>query len=187
MLSKYFSYAVVIAALSAGVSCRESKKANDVSETGKIDTVAAVPQKWWKGGNVYEVNLRQYTSEGTIQAFAKSLPRLKEMGVQILWFMPLTLIGIEGRKENEKQLGSYYAVRDYEAFNPDYGSMDNWKTFVKQAHDMGFKIITDWVANHSAPDNPWVKTHPGFYAKDSTGKMVAPFDWTDVRKLDYSN
>jgi glycosidase len=87
----------------------------------------------------------------------------------------------------EKDMGSYYAVKDYKAFNPDYGTMDEWKAFVTHAHEMGFKVITDWVANHSSPDNGWIKTHPQFYAKDSTGKLIAPFDWTDVRKLDYAN
>jgi len=163
-------------------ACRETKKqgANNSAET-------MIDSNWFVSSNIYEVNLRQYTSEGTINAFERSLPRLKEMGVEILWFMPVTPIGIEGRKETTKDKGSYYAVRNYTAVNEDYGTMEDWKKFVKQAHEMGFKVITDWVANHSAPDNPWVNNHPEFYAKDSTGKMIAPFDWTDVRKLDYSN
>lgn len=142
---------------------------------------------WSLQSNIYEVNLRQYTSEGTIKAFQKHLPRLKKMGVQILWFMPITPIGIEGRKMNESELGSYYAVRNYKQVNPDYGSMADWKMFVNVAHSMGFKVITDWVANHSSPDNPWIKSHPDFYAKDSTGKIISQYDWTDTRKLDYKS
>ena len=142
---------------------------------------------WSLQSNIYEVNLRQYTSEGTIKAFQKHLPRLKKMGVEILWFMPITPIGIEGRKMNEKELGSYYAVRNYKQVNEEYGTMADWKAFVKTAHSMGFKVITDWVANHSSPDNPWTKNHPGFYVKDSTGKMVAQYDWTDTRKLDFKS
>ena len=142
---------------------------------------------WSAQSNIYEVNLRQYSAAGTIKAFEKDLPRLKDMGVEVLWFMPVTPIGIEGRKMTEKDLGSYYAVKDYKGFNPEFGTMDDWKTFVKHAHDMGFKIITDWVANHSSPDNHWMKAHPDFYAKDSLGKTIAPYDWTDVRKLNYSN
>ncbi len=133
------------------------------------------------------MNLRQYSKAGTIKEFEKSLPRLKEMGVEILWFMPITPIGIEDRKEDASQLGSYYAVRNYSQVNPEFGTMDDWKELVKSAHEQGFKVITDWVANHSAPDNPWMKNHPNFYKKDSTGKIISPFDWTDTRKLDYSN
>ncbi len=142
---------------------------------------------WSTQSNIYEVNLRQFSAAGTIMAFEKELPRLKEMGVEILWFMPITPIGVEGRKMTEKDMGSYYAVKDYKGFNPEFGTMDDWKAFVKHAHDMGFKVITDWVANHSAPDNHWMKAHPDFYVKDSLGKFVAPYDWTDVRKLNYSN
>jgi len=137
--------------------------------------------------NIYEVNLRQYSASGSINEFAKHLPRLKDMGVEILWFMPITPIGIEGRKMNETELGSYYAVRNYKDFNEEFGTMEDWKAFVKQAQSMGFKVITDWVANHSAPDNHWIKSHPDFYAKDSAGNFIAPFDWTDVRKLNYQN
>lgn len=141
---------------------------------------------WSLESNIYEVNLRQYSASGSIKDFQKHLPRLKKMGVEILWFMPITPIGIEGRKMTEREMGSYYAVRNYRQVNEDYGTMADWKALVKQAHDMGFKVITDWVANHTAPDNPWIKSHPDFYAKDSLGKMIAPYDWTDVRKLDYS-
>ena len=169
----------------AFTACNASKKQS--SARVKDNAPIAADANWFVASNIYEVNLRQYTAEGTIKAFEKSLPRLKEMGVEILWFMPITPIGIEGRKETENEMGSYYAVRNYTAFNEDYGTMEDWKSFVKNAHALGFKVITDWVANHSAPDNPWVKNHPEFYAKDSMGKLIAPFDWTDVRKLDYSN
>ncbi len=146
-----------------------------------------VHPSWSQQSNIYEVNLRQFSQEGTIKAFEKSLPRLKDMGVKILWFMPITPIGIEGRKENETQLGSYYAVRNYKEINPEFGTMEDWKNLVKEAHRLDFKVITDWVANHSAPDNPWMKNHPDFYAKDKEGKIISPFDWTDTRKLNYTN
>lgn len=155
------------------------------------DKAATVEQTvhpdWSSQSNIYEVNLRQFSAAGTIKAFENELPRLKDMGVEILWFMPITPIGVEGRKETEADLGSYYAVKDYKGFNPEFGTMDDWKAFVKHAHDMGFKVITDWVANHSAPDNHWMKAHPDFYAKDSAGNLIAPYDWTDVRKLNYDN
>ncbi len=168
------------------VSCRDAKK-EPTTVTTTTEAPAAAEDKWYANSNIYEVNLRQYSGAGTFAEFAKSLPRLRDMGVEILWFMPITPIGIEGRKMSSKELGSYYAVRDYKAVNEEYGTMADWKALVNEAHSMGFKVITDWVANHSAPDNPWIKTHPQFYAKDSTGKIISPFDWTDTRKLDYSN
>lgn len=177
---KLFSFLVLPVALLFLQSCNEKKDTPDSS------VVAGHPD-WSAQSNIYEINLRQFTNEGTIMAFEKALPRLKDMGVEVLWFMPVTPIGVEGRKNSETDLGSYYAVKDYKAFNPEYGTMDDWKAFVTRAHEMGFKVIVDWVANHSAPDNPWITKHPDFYAKDSTGDFVAPYDWTDVRKLDYTN
>lgn len=142
---------------------------------------------WSLQSNIYEVNLRQYSASGTFKDFEKHLPRLKKMGVHILWFMPITPIGIEGRKMSTSDLGSYYAVRNYKAINEEFGTMNDWKKLVKKAQGMGFKVITDWVANHSAPDNPWIKNHPDFYAKDKDGNFAVPFDWTDTRKLNYDS
>lgn len=142
---------------------------------------------WSAQSNIYEVNLRQYSASGSFKDFEKHLPRLKKMGVEILWFMPITPIGITDRKMTSEELGSYYAVKNYTAVNSEFGSMAEWKLLVKKAHSMGFKVITDWVANHSSTDNHWIKAHPDFYAKDSSGKIISPFDWTDTYKLNYSN
>ena len=144
------------------------------------------PPGWLQQGNIYEVNVRQYTPEGTFNAFAKHLPRLKEMGVQTLWFMPIQPIGKEGRKG---ALGSYYAVSDYRAVNPEFGTMQDWKALVAKIHGNGMKVIIDWVPNHTAPDHPWVKEHPDFYYRDSAGipTYQAGTDWTDTRKLDFRN
>jgi alpha-amylase len=150
------------------------------SDTVRIDNHPA----WIMQGNVYEVNLRQYTPEGTIKAFEQHLQRLKDMGVQTLWFMPITPISKTDRKG---VLGSYYAVADYTGLNPEYGTMDDWKALVKKIHDMGMKVITDWVPNHTGADHPWLSSHPDFYIKDSSGKVVIPFGWTDVRELNYDN
>ncbi|HVX26136.1 MAG TPA: alpha-amylase family glycosyl hydrolase [Parafilimonas sp.] len=139
---------------------------------------------WILQGNIYEVNVRQYTPEGTFKAFEKSLPRLKQMGVQTLWFMPINPISKVDRKGT---LGSYYAVSNYKAINPEFGTMDDWKSLVKMCHDMGFKVIMDWVPNHTGADNYWLTAHPDFYVQDSTGKAVSQFDWTDTRKLNYHN
>src|ERR1017187_6613419 len=126
---------------------------------GQMNQNAASPfphPAWSEQSNVYEVNLRQFSAMSSIKEFEKSLPRLKKMGVEILWFMPVTPIGLEGRKSDQTEMGSYYAVKDYNKVNPDYGTMEDWKALVKHAHTMGFKVITDWVPNHSSPDNPWI-------------------------------
>lgn len=153
----------------------------------KTTSTNAINPSWCKQSNIYEVNLRQYSGAGTFNAFAKHLPRLKKMGVEILWFMPITPIGLEGRKMTTADLGSYYAVRDYKNVNEEFGTMADWKALVKKAHSLGFKVITDWVPNHSGLDNHWIKAHPNFYVKDAAGKIVSPYDWTDTYKLDYTN
>jgi glycosidase len=101
--------------------------------------------------------------------------------------MPITPISVKGRKMTEKDLGSYYAVRDYKAVNPEFGTMNDFIALVRKAHDMGFKVITDWVPNHTGLDNKWTERHPNFYEKDTAGKFISPFDWTDVYKLNYNN
>lgn len=154
---------------------------SSLADTATIDGHPA----WIEQGNIYEVNIRQYTAEGTFNAFEKHLDRLKNMGVQTLWFMPINPIG---KKDRKGALGSYYAISDYTAVNPGYGTMDDWKTLVKNAHAKGFKVIIDWVPNHTAADHPWITSHPDFYELDSvTHQPVSPFDWTDVRKLNYKN
>ncbi len=139
---------------------------------------------WALQGNVYEINTRQYTKEGTFKAFAKNLDRLKKMGIQTLWFMPINPISKMDRKGT---LGSYYAVSNYTAINPEYGNLKDWNSLVKEAHEKGFKVIIDWVPNHTGADHPWLNTHPDFYVKDSSGNTISQFDWTDTRKLNYKN
>lgn len=144
-----------------------------------------VHPEWTKNAVVYEVNTRQFTPEGTFRAFETHLPRLKELGVDILWFMPVNPIGIKNRKE---PLGSYYSVKDYLDVNPEFGKLDDFKAVVAKAHDMGFHVIIDWVPNHSSWDNKLTVDHPDWYIKDSTGKFIPPlgFDWTDVIQFDWS-
>jgi len=140
---------------------------------------------WAKQSNVYEVNIRQYTPEGTFNAFAKHLDRLKAMGVSTLWFMPINPISKIDRKGT---LGSYYAVANFTSINPEYGNLQDWNNLVKKAHKKGFKVLIDWVPNHTGADHPWLTTHPNFYVRDSiTGNAIAQFDWTDTRKLNYKN
>lgn len=139
---------------------------------------------WIMQGNIYEVNVRQYTPEGTFKAFQKHLDRLEKMGVQTLWFMPINPISKVDRKGT---LGSYYATADYKAINPEFGTMEDWKNLVNAAHDKGFKVIIDWVANHTGADHPWLTIHPDFYEKDSTGKPKSVYDWTDTRSLNFDS
>ncbi len=161
------------------LSCNPNKTTDSAA-----DSLKTTHPDWIMQGNIYEVNLRQYTTEGTFNAFALNLDRLKSMGVQTLWFMPINPISVKDRKGS---LGSYYAIADYTAINPEYGTLDDWNKLVKLAHEKGFKVIIDWVANHTGADSKWLTTHPDFYEKDSTGKFIAPFDWTDVRKLNFKN
>ncbi|MCX6172240.1 MAG: alpha-amylase family glycosyl hydrolase [Flavobacterium sp.] len=147
-------------------------------------SLPAVSDNMMENAVIYEANIRQYSSEGTFNAFAKDIPQLKKLGVKILWIMPIHPIGVEKRKEG---LGSYYSVKDYKGVNAEFGNLQDFKNLVKKAHDNGIYVIIDWVANHTAWDHPWVKQHPEYYATDKDGKMISPFDWTDVVKLNYSN
>lgn len=150
------------------------------------ETLLGPEVPWSANSTIYEVNLRQMTEEGTFKAFQEQhLDRLADMGVEILWFMPIYPIGEENRKGT---LGSYYAVKDYQAVNPEHGSMEDFKALVDAAHARGMKVILDWVANHTAWDNAWVIDHPDWYTKDSLGNMVPPVaDWADVVDLNYGN
>jgi glycosidase len=137
---------------------------------------------WAKGSNIYEVNVRQYTSEGTFAAFAKHLPRLKEMGVEILWLMPINPIS---RKIRQGTLGSYYACSSYVAVNPEFGTLDDFKNLVDDAHALGFKLIIDWVANHTGWDHHWTEEHPDWYTRDTKGNFTEKNGWHDVIDLDF--
>ena len=126
---------------------------------------------WTASAVLYEVNVRQYTKEGTFKAFEKHLPRLKELGVDILWFMPVYPIG---EVERKGELGSYYSIRDYKAINPEFGNIEDFQSVVDKAHELGFRVILDWVANHTSRDHGWIAEHPEWYVMDdSTGTPVA--------------
>ncbi len=141
--------------------------------------------EWTKNLTLYEVNTRQYTREGTFKAFEEHLPRLKELGVGIIWFMPVQPIGLKNRKG---KLGSYYSISDYTAINPEFGTFEDFKNLVDKIHKMGMYVLIDWVANHTAWDNRWTHEHPGFYTKTKDGNFKAPVDdWEDVIHLNYKN
>jgi glycosidase len=143
------------------------------------------PLAWTDNATMYEVNIRQYTPEGTFKAFEQHLPRLQKLGVKILWFMPIHPIGVKNRKG---ALGSYYSISDYKAVNPEYGTFGDFKSLVDKAHKMGFKVLIDCVANHSSWDNVWMENHKDWYTQDSLGNVISPVpDWSDVADLNYNN
>ncbi|MBV9963373.1 MAG: 1,4-alpha-glucan branching protein [Parafilimonas sp.] len=140
--------------------------------------------EWKNSSNIYEVNVRQYTHQGTFNAFAKHLPRLKEMGVKILWLMPITPIS---KKERQGELGSYYACSDYVSINPEFGDLNDFKNLVRQAHELDMKLIIDWVANHTGYDHGWTEEHDDWYEHDAQGNFTEQHGWADVIDLNYQN
>ena len=139
---------------------------------------------WTYDSVVYEMNVRQMTPEGTFEAAAGRLPMLKDLGVDIVWLMPVHPIGVLERKGT---LGSYYAPKDYRAINPEYGTMEDFQAFLDRAHELGLKVILDWVANHTSPDSEWAEKHPDWFLHDEKGKFVVQHDWTDIAPMDLSN
>lgn len=157
------------------------------------DGVSAVKHpEWSQRATIYEVNIRQYTPEGTFRAFEQHLPRLRKMGVDVLWIMPVNPIA---KQERKGSLGSYYAVSDYLAVNPEYGDMADFKHLVNEAHRQGFKVILDWVANHTGWDHVWTREHPDWYLRNAAGALEGYHykdlsdgheeTWADVIGLDY--
>lgn len=197
------TFQILAIALLAAACGNNKEKENETQpeETVKASTEKTVPNaaaitmvknpEWVKSANIYEVNIRQYTPEGTIKAFTKHLPRLQKMGVDILWIMPIQPIGIANRKGS---LGSYYSIRNFGEVASEYGTMDDFRMLVEKAHELGMKVMLDWAANHTAFDHHWVKERYDFYTTDAKGKypIVAldndgkPTDWTDVADLNYA-
>jgi len=142
--------------------------------------------QWIKDAVIYEVNVRQYTPEGTFEAFAEHLPTLKDMGINTLWLMPIHPISQTRRSGT---LGSYYSVTDYREVNPEFGTAEDFRALVEQAHAMGFTVMLDWVANHTGWDCPWIREHPDWYNKDEKGNITDPagMGWPDVADLNYDS
>lgn len=178
------------------------KKEKTISQGGEIkNDINPITSALAENAIIYEANIRQYSPEGTFNAFTADIPKLKKMGVKILWLMPIHEIGVKNRKAKEglsveqvsdsiekaKYLGNPYSVKDYRSLNADFGTKEDFKKLIKTAHENGIYVILDWVANHTAWDHPWITQHPDYYTHDSEGKMISPFDWTDVAELDYNN
>jgi alpha-amylase len=175
---------LLLSTLVLGCKLMPKEKQENSTETTTTMNKGFQRVDWRHTTNIYEVNLRQYTKEGTFAAFSKEIPRLKDMGVQVLWFMPITPIATVGRKGS---LGSYYACSDYKAANPEYGSVADFKQLVDSAHAHNMKVIIDWVANHTGNDHVWMKTNADFYNRDSTGAIIHPMGWDDVSDLNFDN
>jgi len=172
-------------------------------------SIAPVGTDMAENAVIYEANIRQYSPEGTFNAFTKDIPLLKELGVKIIWVMPINPISkvkrkakgdlftsdIEDPSEREKYLGSYYAVSDYKAINPEFGSLEDFKDLVATAHKNDIYIILDWVPNHTGWDHPWIYEHPDYYTQNEAGEIIDPsnpetgasWGWTDTADLNYSN
>lgn len=170
MRTKLITISVCIAALL--LSCSREK-------------VELTHPDWSYDAVVYEMNVRQYTQEGTFAAAQKELPRLKDLGVDVVWLMPIYPIGV---KERKGTLGSYYAISDYCDVNPEFGKLEDFDAFLAEAHKNGLKVILDWVANHTSPDAKWISEKPlDWYLRDSLGNTIVQYDWTDIAALNYDN
>lgn len=184
-------------------SCVQSVNHEPTDSAIPVHPVSTFPERA-KDMTIYEVNIRQYTPEGTFKAFQEHLPKLKDLGVDILWIMPVQPIGEKNRKGS---LGSYYSIRDYKSVNPEFGTMEDFKALVNKAHDLGFVVILDWVPNHTAWDHTWITEHPEYYMTDSVahvigkelgvdknyykkkgmGDLVYEANWDDIALLNHYN
>lgn len=187
-------------------ACNQKSGENKEDTTGNIEPIT---NEVLESSVIYEANIRQYSPEGTFDAFTKDIPELKKLGVKVIWLMPIYPISMKNRKatpelsiediedseEKKKYLGSYYAISDYTAINPEFGTIEDFDELVDTAHDNGMYVILDWVANHTGWDHKWIEEHPEYYHKDKEGNVTDPINpdtgeswgWTDVAHLNYEN
>jgi len=183
------------------------QKDAEVNKNDKL--IAPISDQVLETAVIYEANIRQYSKEGTFKAFTKDIPTLKELGVKVIWLMPINPISeikrkatdgtftseIEDKEERKKYLGSYYSVSDYKAINPEFGNKDDFKELIDTAHDNGMYVIVDWVPNHTGWDHPWITDHPEWYTQNEKGEIIDPINpdtgkswgWTDTADLNYDN
>lgn len=200
----------ILALMILFVSCKNetNQPENAENETAK-DSLAPVNDDMLESAIIYEANIRQYSPEGTFDAFTQDIPQLKELGVKVIWLMPMYPISMKKRKatgdksiediedpeERKKYLGSYYAISDYKAVNPDFGTMEDFDELVQTAHENDMYVILDWVANHTGWDHAWIEEHPEYYTKNDKGEITDPINdatgepwgWTDVADLNFDN
>lgn len=180
----------IVCALMAAVlllaGCGADAAPTETTQPIPTEPAIRLQPEWTKDAVIYEVNVRQYTPEGTFNAFASHLQTLKDMGINCLWFMPIHPISETKRSGT---LGSYYSITDYREVNPEFGTAEDFKALVDKAHEMGFTVMLDWVANHTGWDCPWIKDHPDWYTKNENGQITDPvgMGWPDVADLNYDN
>lgn len=152
---------------------------------------AAPDTSWVTRSALYEVFVRDFSAKGNLRGVIAGLDRIQSAGADVVWLMPIHPVGVVNRKGS---LGSPYAVRDYRAIDPAYGTAEDFRALVKAVHARGMKLILDWVPDHTAPDHRWVREHPDFYVRNDRGEPSVPrgpdgklTDWTDVVQLDYRN
>ncbi len=167
------------------IACNNAKKTNKIKEENMNKKTSTISENL-ENAVIYEANIRQYSKEGTLKAFTKDIPQLKELGVKILWLMPIYPIS---STKSKGSLGSYYAVTDYTKVNPEFGTLEDLKNLVKIAHENKIYVILDWVPNHTGWDHIWLKEHKDFYTQNDKGEVIIPkgTDWTDVADLNYDN
>ena len=172
---------LVVALLAAALSVRISLAQQPLRDVSRVSARPA--REWVRDGIIYEIYPRDFSAAGNFNGITAQLDRLKDLGITILWLMPIHPIGQEKKKGT---IGSPYAVRDYYAINPDYGTKDDLQRLIAEAHKRRMKVIIDIVANHTSWDSVMMKW-PDFYEHDATGKITYPHDWFDVAKLNYAN
>ena len=163
------------------ISCNDQK---ELSTSFNINQI--------KDGVIYEANIRQYSESGKFEDFTKDIYKLKDLGVKIIWLMPIHPISKTNRKGT---LGSYYSISDYKAVNPEFGNKDDLDKLIKEAHKHDMLVILDWVANHTGWDHKWIKNKPDYYTKNENGEITDPINpttgeswgWTDVADLNFDN
>ena len=197
---------IILALVFVFSSCKQSTK---TAEHSNQQSYTPISKADMENGVIYEVNIRQYSESGTFSAFTKDIPQLKDLGVKIIWVMPIFPISetkrkatggdfaslIEDEEERNKMLGSYYAVSDFTKVNPEFGSIDDFREMIKTAHDNGMFVILDWVPNHTGWDHTWLTTNPEYYTQNEDGEVIDPINpdtgeswgWADVADLNYDN
>ncbi|MFC4738763.1 alpha-amylase family glycosyl hydrolase [Flavobacterium ponti] len=192
-------------------SCKKESKETEKPIETNTSEIAQFSPEVEENAVIYEVNIRQYSPEGTFNEFTKDIPKLKELGVKIIWVMPIFPISETKRKatggddskfasempkeEQHKYLGSYYAVSDFKKVNPEFGTIEDFRKMVQTAHENGIYVILDWVPNHTGWDHVWIKEHPEYYTQNEKGEIIDPINpetgkswgWTDVADLNYDN
>lgn len=197
--------ALIICMLFTFVACKTEKREEVKVEEETAEVLAPISASDMETAVIYEANIRQYSPEGTFDEFTKDIPQLKELGVKVIWLMPVFPISETKRKatggadskfasefsqeEQVNYLGSYYAVTDFTEINPEFGTKEDFRELVKMAHRNSIYVILDWVPNHTGWDHGWLKTNPEYYTQNEKGEVIHPkdTDWTDVADLNYDN